>query len=212
MTKLFLLPFFAYLIGSVPFGLILTRIFTSEDITQKGSGNIGATNVKRVAGTPLGILTLIGDVLKGALPVYLAMKIVVPESDYLIFPGIEGLNIWKELYISVIAFSAFMGHLYPIFMKFRNGGKGVATAGGCFLVISPVSFFIAILVFIMFICWFNSVSPASLASFGVLPVILWESAHSPIITGCSVIIAIFIFIRHKENIRRIWSGTEPKVF
>ena len=76
--------------------------------------------------------------------------------------------------------------------------------------ISPVSFLIAILVFIMFICCFSRASVASLASFGVLPVILWESTDSHVITGLAVIIAIFVFIRHKENIRRIWSGTEPK--
>jgi glycerol-3-phosphate acyltransferase PlsY len=199
---LIIIPFlsvFAYAAGSVPWGLVLTKIFTSQKITREGSGNIGATNVTRVAGKGLGLLTLIGDMLKGAVPVYLAVTVI----------GKEGAG--AEVCISLIALSAFMGHLYPVFMKFKHGGKGVATAAGCFLIISPLSVLIAVLIFIMMICWFSRVSVGSLAAAAVLPVAVWKILQSEVITGCAVIIAVFIYFRHKDNIKRLFSGTEPKI-
>ena len=122
----FLLTVSAYFLGSIPFGLVLTRLFTSIDIRKTGSGNIGATNVRRMAGNLLGVLTLIGDVLKGALPVFLATALVRGEAG----------NI-PEMIIAFVATGAFIGHLFPVYLKFKTGGKGVATAFGCFLVISP---------------------------------------------------------------------------
>jgi glycerol-3-phosphate acyltransferase PlsY len=121
ILKLPALVIFAYMLGSVPCGFILTKLFTTLDIRQKGSGNIGATNVRRIAGNRLGIITLAGDVLKGAFPVYLAIKLT----------GVNGF--WAEIYISLIAVSALSGHLFPVFLKFKGGGKGVATAAGCFM-------------------------------------------------------------------------------
>ncbi|MFC1812902.1 glycerol-3-phosphate 1-O-acyltransferase PlsY [Thermodesulfobacteriota bacterium] len=190
---------FSYLLGSVPWGLVLTKAFTSIDLRQEGSGNIGATNVRRLAGTSLGILTLSGDVLKGAFPVWLAMKISAPDQ------------LWGEIYISLVALSAFSGHLYPVYMKFKGGGKGVATAAGCFLVISPFSCFVAVLVFIMFVCWTHRVSVGSLAASATLPVAVWKATQSGVMTGCAVVTAGFIYIRHTENIKRLLSGIEPKI-
>lgn len=199
MIKLITLPFFAYLIGSIPWGLIITRMFTSVDIRQVGSGNIGATNVRRAAGSTLGILTLVGDVLKGAVPVWLAAAIAGSGDS------------WSQVYISSVALCAFGGHLYPVYLKFKDGGKGVATAGGCFLVMSPTATIIAVLVFIMFVCFWNRVSVGSLAAAAVLPVAVWKSTQSKIITGCAVFIAILICIRHRDNIRRLLSGSEPTI-
>jgi len=190
---------FSYLLGSVPWGLVLTRAFTSIDIRQEGSGNIGATNVRRLAGRRLGILTLAGDVLKGAFPVWLAMKISAPD------------HVWGEIYISLVALSAFSGHLYPVYMKFKSGGKGVATAAGCFLVISPFSCFVAVLAFIMFVCWTHRVSVGSLAASAILPVAVWKATQSNVMTGCAVVTTGFIYIRHAENIKRLLSGIEPKI-
>ena len=197
MLKFFVLPLFAYFLGSIPWGLILTRMFTSVDIRQLGSGNIGATNVRRVAGTTLGILTLTGDILKGAVPVWLAVAIAGSG------------DVWAQTYISLVALCAFGGHLYPVFLKFKSGGKGVATAGGCFLVMVPVAAIIAILVFIMFVCFWNRVSVGSLAAAAALPVAVWQATHLEIITGCAVLTAVFIYIRHKDNIKRLWFGEEP---
>ena len=199
MLNLLVLPIFAYLLGSIPWGLVLTRLFTSVDIRELGSKNIGATNVKRVAGSTLGILTLAGDILKGAFPVWLGLTIFSPNT-------LSG-----QIYVSLVALAAFLGHLFPIYTKFRNGGKGVATAGGCFAIISPGAFAVAILVFIMFVCWFDRVSAASLAASATLPIAVWKTSGSGVMTGCAVIITLFIFFRHTDNIKRLMAGTEPKL-
>jgi len=199
MLEFLALPVFAYLFGSIPWGVVWTRLFTTVDIRQHGSGNIGATNVKRVAGSTLGALTLAGDVLKGALPVWIAVSITGAD------------NTWSEVFIAVVALAAFAGHLFPVFLKFKSGGKGVATAAGCFLVISPAAGIVAVLVFIMFVCWWNRVSVGSLAAAAVLPIAVWEASNSGIITGCAALTAVFIYIRHKDNIKRLMAGTEPTI-
>jgi len=200
MIKFLVLPVFAYMLGSIPWGIVLTRLFTSVDIRREGSGNIGATNVGRIAGPTLGVLTLIGDMLKGAIPVWIAGVLTTPDS------------LWGEIYISVVSLAAFSGHLYPVYMGFKKGGKGVATAAGCFAVISPVAFVVVTLVFILFVCWLNMVAVASLAAAAVLPVAVWQSTGSGVLTGCAVVTAIIIYFRHKDNIKRLFKGTEPKVW
>jgi acyl phosphate:glycerol-3-phosphate acyltransferase len=187
---------FAYLLGSVPFGLVFTRIFTSVDIRLEGSGNIGATNVRRIAGTSIGFLTLAGDVLKGAVPVYLATA--MSYSSHLAY----------EIFICLTALCAFSGHLYPVYMKFKNGGKGVATAFGCFLVLSPVACLVALLAFLIVALSSNHVSAGSLSAAAVIPVAVWIKTHSPVITTCAAVISIFIIYRHKDNIKRLLAGTE----
>ena len=199
MFILFGLSVFAYLLGSIPCGLILTKRFASIDIKQKGSKNIGATNVRRVAGATLGTLTLAGDLLKGALPVCLAVYIMAGTS-------IGGI------YLSVVALSSFLGHLYPVYTKFKGGGKGVATAAGCFIIISPIACIVAMLIFIVFIFLSKRVSAGSLSGAAVLPVAVWLTNHSIPLTACAIITAIFIFFRHTDNIKRLLSGTEPVVW
>lgn len=200
MLKFLLLPVFAYLLGAIPWGIILTRLFTSINIKAVGSGNIGATNVGRMAGPTLGILTLVGDVLKGIVPVWLATALTGSN------------NLWSELFISLIVVAAFVGHLYPVYMRFKDGGKGVATAAGCFAVISPLALLVVVLVFIMFVCWTNRVSVASLAGAAVLPVAVWKTSGSTVLTGCAVIISLWIYIRHLDNIKRLLAGTEPAIW
>jgi acyl phosphate:glycerol-3-phosphate acyltransferase len=189
----------AYLLGSVPFGLILAKRFASVDIRTEGSGNIGATNVRRVAGTKLGALTLAGDLLKGVIPVYLAG----------IITGCETINI--EIYISAAALAAFFGHLYPVFLKFKGGGKGVTTAAGAFLVIAPWAFLAAVTVFAAVVYSYRRVSAGSLAASIVLPVAVRFTGCPVQYAYCAVIISVFIFIRHRENINRLLSGTEPAI-
>lgn len=201
MFIFFGLSVFAYLLGSIPCGLILTKRFASIDIRQKGSRNIGATNVRRVAGTTLGAFTLAGDLLKGALPVCLAVYAMA---------GTDKLT--GEIYLSIIALSAFLGHLYPVYIKFKAGGKGVATAAGCFIIISPIACFVAMLIFILFIFLSRRVSAGSLSGAAVLPVAVWLTSHSIPLTTCALITTIFIFSRHKDNIKRLLSGTEPVIW
>ena len=200
MTKFLVLPVFAYMLGSIPWGIVLTRLFTSVDIRREGSGNIGATNVGRIAGPTLGILTLIGDMLKGAVPVWIAGILTTSNG------------LWGEIYISAVSLAAFSGHLYPVYMRFKKGGKGVATAAGCFAVISPIAFVVVTLVFILFVCWLNIVAVASLAAAAVLPIAIWQSTGSGVLTGCALLTAIAIYFRHKDNIKRLLKGTEPKIW
>jgi glycerol-3-phosphate acyltransferase PlsY len=197
LTFLIGLPILAYLLGSVPWGLVLTRMFTSVDIRRQGSGNIGATNVRRLAGTPLGLLTLAGDLLKGAAPVYLAVHV----------GGLDPIQ--QALFVSVVALSAFTGHLFPLYLKLKGGGKGVATAAGCFLVISPMSVLAALIAFLLILGWSGRVSAGSLSAAAVLPAAVWWSLRSPVYCGCAVLMAVLIVLRHRDNIRRLLTGSEP---
>ncbi len=191
------LPIFAYLLGSIPWGLVFTRLYSSADIKRQGSGNIGATNVSRVAGPTLGLLTFTGDVLKGAVPVYLALRFALQN---------QGVN---DLFLSVVSLAAFFGHLYPLFMKFKSGGKGVATTAGCFVILAPLACLMALSAFIIFLLLSRRVSAGSLAAGIVLPIAVWFATNSWGITGAAATMSVFIFIRHTENIKRLISGTEP---
>ena len=188
----------AYLLGSIPWGLILSRIFARDDIRLKGSGNIGATNVARETGVIPGLLTLAGDILKGAVPVYLAL---------LAFGPADGSG---DVYLSAVALAAFSGHLFPIYLKFRDGGKGVATAAGCFAVVSPAAVLAAFGVFIAMLLVARRVSVASLSAAATLPVAVWIAAESAIMTGAAAIVALFIFMRHGENLKRLLAGKEAE--
>ncbi|MBW1896086.1 MAG: glycerol-3-phosphate 1-O-acyltransferase PlsY [Deltaproteobacteria bacterium] len=195
ISKTVFLCLLSYLLGSIPWGVVLTRLFSDVDVTSQGSRNIGAFNVFRVAGKTLGLLTLAADVLKGAVPVLAA-------TLWIGVPGWTG-----ELLVCLVALSAFVGHLFPIFLGFK-GGKGVATAAGCFMVISPFAFFISSLVYILVLCWTGYSSLGSLSAATILPGAIWLSSHSVPVTVCALTIAVAIYIRHAENIRNLLRGTE----
>ena len=200
VIKIFLLPFMAYLLGSIPWGLILTSLFTTHDIRKEGSRNIGATNVCRIAGTKLGALTLLGDVLKGGLPVFLAYQMSDTSSPV------------GQMYIALVALATFGGHLYPLYTGLKGGGKGVATAWGCFMVISPMASMVAVLVFIMMICFSNRVSMGSLSAAAILPVSVWKTTNSPVFTILAGIVGVLVFIRHRQNIVRLFNRTESVIW
>jgi glycerol-3-phosphate acyltransferase PlsY len=188
---------FAYLLGSIPWGLILNRIFARDDIRLKGSGNIGATNVTRQTGVIPGLLTLAGDFLKGAVPVYMAL---------VAFGPLGGAN---DVYPAAVALAAFSGHLFPVYLKFRDGGKGVATAAGCFAVLSPAAVLAAAGIFIALLVIARRVSVGSLSAAAVLPFAVWINADSAILTASAGIVALFIFMRHRDNLKRLLAGKEP---
>lgn len=188
---------FAYLLGSIPWGLILTRVFASDDIRMKGSGNIGATNVAREAGILPGLLTLVGDVIKGALPVYLARTA---------FGAADGSG---DIYLAAVALAAFLGHLYPLYLKFRDGGKGVATAAGCFAVISLPAVLAAGGMFTAMLLVARRVSVGSLCAAAVLPLAIWLTTGAGVLTITAGLVALLIFKRHHTNIKRILTGAEP---
>lgn len=190
----------AYLSGSIPWGIVFTRLFVARDIRKTGSGNIGATNVRRTAGTLPALLTLAGDVSKGAIPVYIALQIPYTTQ-----------NISTEAVAAMAALAAFAGHLYPLFLGFRDGGKGVATAGGCFLSLCPGALWIALAVFLAAVIISNRASVGSLAAALALPPATWFYSPERVYFLLAIVIAAGIFVRHKDNIKRLREGTEPPV-
>lgn len=183
----------AYVLGSVPFGLLFTRLFTDVDIRQAGSGNIGATNVRRLTGNFWGILTLVCDAGKGALPVWLALHLS-PDAVLAGGPALVGL-------------AAFAGHCHSLFLRGR-GGKGVATAAGAFLWLSPMALAGAGLTFVVVILTVRRSSAASLMAAAFLPLGVALAGGPPPVRLVALIVAAWIVLRHRDNIRRLWTGTE----
>lgn len=181
----------AYLLGSVPTGYLL-GYFSGVDVRKAGSGNVGATNVARVAGKKLGLLTLIGDAAKGFIPVCLAFWLGLDE-------GLTGL----------VALAAFVGHLYPIFLRF-HGGKGVATALGALLALAPEATGILLVVFLAVALAWRMVSLASMIAAGAAPVVLWLLGYPEPWIGATAVMALAIVWRHRANIERLAAGAEPK--
>jgi acyl phosphate:glycerol-3-phosphate acyltransferase len=182
----------AYLLGSLPVGVLLARL-KGQDPRKAGSGNIGATNVMRTSGKVLGITTLIGDALKGFLPVWLAMHF--------------GLT---ELIVAAIGLAAFVGHLYPAYLRFK-GGKGVATAVGVFLAFNPLAVAFDVAVFILVLDRWRYVSLGSLIGTALMPILLLFFQSPLAYVALSLIMAILIFIKHEPNITRLRAGTEHKI-
>jgi glycerol-3-phosphate acyltransferase PlsY len=189
----------AYLLGSAPSGLILVKMTTSLDLREVGSGNIGATNARRAGGWPLGIATLICDVLKGAIPVALA--------GWMMNSGAGGVT--RDLWMAAAALCAFFGHLFPVYLKFKTGGKGVATAAGCFAVLSPAALGIAVTAFILVTGFSRRVSAGSLSAAGLLPIAVAWIEGPYIAFWCALIISVMVIRRHQANIRRLLMGLEP---
>lgn len=187
------LCFGSYLLGSIPSGLLLARLSGAPDPRKVGSGNIGATNVLRSGGKALGILTLIFDILKGLIPTLAAALVL--KNSYVV--GLVGLL-------------AFLGHLFPVYLKFK-GGKGVATAIGVMIVIMPEALLISLLCFLIVVGISRTVSLGSIMASALLPLWggLWGYPGPFVIL--SGIMALLIIFRHRENIKRILAGTESKL-
>ncbi len=180
-----------YLIGSVPFGLLLTRAAGLGDIRRIGSGNIGATNVLRTGHKGLAAATLLLDAGKGVVAVLLAARLFGPQA------GLAG------------GFGALIGHVAPVWLGFR-GGKGVATGLGVLLAANWTVGVLACLVWVAVAAAFRLSSLSALCSFAAAPVLSalfgeWRLA------GLCLLLAVVVFLRHGENIRRLLSGTEPKI-
>jgi glycerol-3-phosphate acyltransferase PlsY len=184
---------FGYLAGSIPTGLLLSKAFSDVDPRTQGSRNIGATNVLRTAGKTLGVLTLAGDCLKGLLPVLLALWLM--QSD-----------VW----VGIVALSAFVGHLFPVFLRFK-GGKGVATALGVYLGIAPLAVLIDAGVFFGVVWKWRFVSLGSLTAAGVMPLLIAILTQSKPLVIASLIIAGLVWYRHGQNIRRLLAGSENRL-
>jgi glycerol-3-phosphate acyltransferase PlsY len=188
-----LLIIFAYLLGSIPTGVLLSRALTGKDPREQGSRNIGATNVLRTAGKTLGAMTLLGDVLKGMIPVCITMRL-----------GRE------QPWVAAVALAAFLGHCFPFYLRFK-GGKGAATALGIYLMLTPLAVLADICVFAGLIAITRMVSVGSLIAAIAMPLLIWLLRYSLSYLLLSICVGLLIIYRHKENIKRLLQGKESKL-
>ncbi len=194
----------AYLFGSIPFGYLLVRLFRKEDIREKGSGNIGATNVIRSGSKGLGALTFLLDVLKGVLAVLL-WELAASRLD--LAAATRG-NL-----VALAALCAILGHIYPVWLGFR-GGKGVATAFGVFLALAPWAALAALAVFVLVFAASRYVSLGSILSAVAFPVFALlipdavRGARTPWLTAVLFVIPLIVIVKHHQNIARLMNGTE----
>lgn len=195
MNDLFLLLIgvATYLVAAIPTGLVLSRLLGYDDVRHKGSGNIGATNVYRVAGKLPGVLTLLGDILKGLLPLLLIERLLAPTPAQL---GLLGV-------VAIVA------HCYPVYLRFR-GGKGVATAVGIFLVLAPQALLGALVVFLLAVGLSRYISLGSVLAAASMPLfVLAFDRPQPLIVS-TLLIALLVIWRHRSNVRRLLAGTENR--
>jgi glycerol-3-phosphate acyltransferase PlsY len=188
----------AYSCGSIPFGLLLGKLFGATDVRKTGSGNIGATNVARSVGLGAGILTLLLDAAKGGAPVWLARHYFPDHAAFQILAGL----------------GALAGHCFPVWLGFR-GGKGVATAAGVFLVLCWPAAVGALLVFALVVGFWRYVSLASISAAAAMPLLiyfLWAPHYAPplAVSLGTLAAAILIVYKHDANLQRLVEGTEPK--
>jgi glycerol-3-phosphate acyltransferase PlsY len=186
-----LLVICSYLLGSVPSGFIVGKL-SGLDVRKAGSGNIGATNVARLLGKKGGVLTLIADTAKGIIPVFAVQQM--------------GLS---DRIAALVGIAAFLGHLYPIFLKFK-GGKGVATALGVLLGLAPLATIILLGVFAAVAFTTRIVSLSSIITAVAAPLVLWLFYYSSPYIVMTAFMAIMIVFRHYGNIQRLLKGTEPR--
>lgn len=187
----------SYLVGSIPTSAIIAKLKGGLDLTKEGSGNLGATNVSRVIGKKFGFITLVIDAAKGFIPVFLAIKLFHPPLIFLPL-------------LPLIIIAPVVGHCYSIFIKFK-GGKGVATALGVFLAISPKAVLIVFLIFIIILFFTRYVSLSSMVSAFFMPFLIFYTLKNIYLFDASAFIAILIIYKHSPNIKRLLSGTEHKI-
>ncbi|MGA3344325.1 MAG: glycerol-3-phosphate 1-O-acyltransferase PlsY [Terracidiphilus sp.] len=206
LLAILLIAVAAYLLGSVPIGYLLVRIFRHQDIRQAGSGNIGATNVLRSGGTSLGAATFLLDVLKGSSAVWLGAFL-----GSLLVPTASPFNMK-----AIAALCAVLGHIFPIWLDFQ-GGKGVATGFGVFLVAAPWAALAAISLFALVLLLSRYVSLASILGAASFPLFAWlfnrmqgGGDRPPFFIAVEIAVALLIIFKHHQNIRRLIDGTESR--
>ena len=188
----FLILLACYLIGSIPFGFLLVKLKTGEDVRAEGSGNIGATNVLRTQGRGLGILTLALDALKGFAAVWL-MAYFTGNSP---------------LWMSAAAVAVMLGHVYPLFLKFQ-GGKAVATFIGAFAYLAPWPLGAVLIVFVVVVGATRFISLGSIVAAASFPFGVWLIMHPALpVLGAALLAALLIIYKHKANVERLRAGTE----
>lgn len=189
----FLMTMLGYLLGAIPFGVVVSKAMGLPDPRTVGSKNVGFTNVLRVSGTKAGVLTLLGDMGKGWVMGWAAMQWLTDER-----------------FIMLVALSAILGHLTSPFLKFK-GGKGVATALGAVLGLSPSIGLLLLLIWLGAVAIWRYSSGGALAAFGCFPVVAIVNEQRPEFLVFSLIVSTLIWIKHKDNIVRLWKGTESMI-
>ncbi len=191
MTPL-LVPVIAYVLGAIPFGYLLVKLTTGADVRAAGSGNIGATNVLRTTGRTAGIATLLLDIAKGYLAVWIAGRLT--EHD--------------PVWMSVAAIAVMAGHAFPVFLGFR-GGKAVASFVGAFLCLTPVALLMTLVVFVATVAWSRHISLGSIIAAATYPLAVWLVQKVPLpVEAAAILAAGFIIYRHRSNIVRLRQGNE----
>lgn len=191
----YLLVVAAYLVGAIPFGVIVVRLFTGGDVRKVGSGNIGATNVARAAGKKVAALVLLLDALKGFLPAFVAARLLAPEDAW---------------WIAGVGFAAFIGHCFPVYLRFR-GGKGVATALGVNLALVPLAALAGVITYVAVYKGFRVSSLGSLSGALVATLVAFFAAGPDAYAWGIIAMVAVIFVRHTGNIRRLLQRRESKV-
>ena len=202
VPTLLIIAVVSYLLGSIPFGYLLVRIFRGEDVRQSGSGNIGATNVSRKSPV-LGILTLLLDALKGSAAAEIACLLSGRLAD--------GTLPYRAM--SLAALFAVVGHMFPLWLKFR-GGKGVATGLGSFLVLAPKAVLVAAGIFIAVVVIFRYVSLGSIIAVAAFPPLVFAMhlyGDVPQALAFMTATSLLIVFKHHQNIRRLIAGTENRI-
>jgi glycerol-3-phosphate acyltransferase PlsY len=206
MTRFLIIVAFSYLLGSIPFGFLLVRIFRGQDVRQSGSGNIGATNVAR-SWPALGAVTLLLDAGKGSATV--AVTILLSHLWYLGHPMPQSPT---AILAALGAFFVVLGHMFPVWLKFK-GGKGVATALGSFILLVPKATLLMVGVFAITVLVFRYVSLGSILAAALLPLPVWllrEYHEQPLVLALISATSLMIVLKHHENIRRLVLGSEPR--
>jgi glycerol-3-phosphate acyltransferase PlsY len=191
----------AYAIASIPFGLLVVHRIKDADIRKLGSGNIGATNVRRIMGTKAGLFVLVCDVLKGLLPLLAVgafYQTNIPET--------------RQWIAVAMALAAITGHIYPCYLKFKASGKGVATALGVYIYLVPSACIISLVLFLVSAALTRRVSVGSITAILALPPVAWITGAAPLIVVGTVISSGLMLLRHRDNIKRLRQGIEPPVF
>src|SRR5713226_1903328 len=182
----------AYLIGAIPFGFLLLKWTTGADIRASGSGNIGATNVLRATGWTTGAATLLLDIAKGYLAVWLAGR----------------LTAGSEAWMSAAALAVMAGHAFPVFLG-GKGGKAVASFVGAYLCLTPLPLAATLVVFVVMVAATRHISVGSLVGAGAFPLAVWLISHPPLpVTAAAIVSGAFIVYRHRENMERLRAGSE----
>ncbi len=220
IALVFIIVIVSYLLGSIPFGYLLVRVFRGQDVRKSGSGNIGATNVARTGSKGLGILTLLLDAAKGYVAVaftfWLAARhdIERPTSA-----GIDGGATARVsghtvlLLAALAAFMAILGHMFTVWLRFK-GGKGVAAAAGSFVALAPRAMLVALILFVAVVALTRYVSLGSMVAGAAFPLCVWWLTPAERVTAPILLLiaasSLLIIVRHKDNIRRLLAGTENR--